>query len=101
MGLHVAAVLEVRVDDSPLERVHGVELDRSAEGHRVLRSALRRALERGLAPLAVAGDIDDHTSALALQPAKGDPGRDLLERVDGGSVLTDDRSRVALALDAQ
>src|SRR5215207_5509155 len=91
--LHVAALAQIRVHDLAFGRPHGLELDRPVIAQSLGGRAIRHSVQRRLATLAVAGGVDRDLLAV-LGAAERGPENEVLERVDGGSVLADQQAEV-------
>ena len=88
-------VLQAQVDDLALDGRHRLELDRAAGLHDALGGAHGERVERRLAPVAVAGRVDDDRLAGSAAVAVDDRVREVLERVDRLAVLADQEAEVA------
>ena len=93
VGLDVAAVAQVLVHDPALGGDHGVQRDGAPVLGRLRRGAIRLALERLGAPVAIARGVDDQPLAL-LATAKGDAHGEVLDRVDRLAVAADQEAQV-------
>src|SRR4051794_8947813 len=93
--LDVVAVLEVLVHDLALGRAHRVERDGALGTHGVGRRFVGLALQRLLAPLTIAGGVDDHAHpGRGRMVTRGGLERQVLDGVDRLAVAADEEPEV-------
>src|SRR5688500_17611113 len=97
--LDLGIVLELLVDDLPLDRGHRLELDPLPRGRGLLGHSQRERVERGLAAVAVAGRVDHDRHALVIAAPKEDRVREVLDRVDRLAVAADQHPEVVALTD--